>query len=83
MKKLYEISVILFLAKGGFIMDFLNGKGPEQVINEYIEREMSEYKKVTDREIATAGIAPEAKQAFNRKPYYSTTGTFIKKPVVK
>lgn len=71
------------LAKGGYIMDFIEGRGAEQVISDYIEREMAEYKKVTERELAATGVAPEAKQAFNRKPYYNVTGSFIKKPVVK
>lgn len=71
------------LSKGGKIMDFMEGKGPEQVISEYIEREMSEYKKVTEHELAITGVAPEAKQAFNRKPYYSVMGSFVKKPVIK
>ena len=60
-------------------MDFLDGKGAEQVISDYIEREMSEYKKVTERELAATGVAPEAKEAFNRKPYYNVTGSFVKK----
>lgn len=64
-------------------MDFLDGKGAEQVISDYIEREMSEYKKVTERELAATGVAPEAKKAFSRKPYYNVSGSFIKKPVVK
>lgn len=64
-------------------MDFIEGRGAEQVISDYIEREMAEYKKVTERELAATGVAPEAKQAFNRKPYYNVTGSFIKKPVVK
>lgn len=64
-------------------MDFMEGKGAEQVISEYIEREMAEYKKVTERELATAGVALEAKQAFSRKPYYNVTGSFVKKPIVK
>ena len=64
-------------------MNFLDGKGAEQVISDYIEREMTEYKKVTEREIAATGVAPEAREAFSRKPYYSVSGSFIKKPVVK
>lgn len=64
-------------------MDFIEGRGAEQVISDYIEREMTEYKKVTEHELATTSIAPEAKQAFNRKPYYNVTGSYIKKPVVK
>lgn len=64
-------------------MDFLEGKGAEQVISDYIEREMAEYKKMSERDLAEATITPEAKAAFNRKPYYNVGGTFIKKPVVK
>ena len=69
-------------------MDFLEGKGPEQVISDYIEREMSEYKKVTERELATTGITQEAKEAFSRKPCYSMEdysklGAILKKPVLK
>lgn len=64
-------------------MDFFDGKGAEQVINDYIEREITEYKKITDSELSGKSITPEAKKAFNRKPYYSVAGSFIKKPVVK
>lgn len=64
-------------------MDFFEGKGAEQVISDYIEREMSEYKKVADKELADARVTEEAKAAFSRKPYYNVAGTFIKKPVVK
>ena len=61
-------------------MDFMEGKGAEQVVSDYIEREISEYKKITEQELAGTGIAPEAKEAFSRKPYYNVTGSFIKKP---
>lgn len=64
-------------------MDFFDGKGAEQVISDYIEREISEYKKITDSELSGKSITPEAKNAFNRKPYYNVAGSFIKKPVVK
>lgn len=64
-------------------MNFLDGKGAEQVISDYIEREMTAYKKVTERELAATGVAPEAREAFSRKPYYNMSGSFIKKPVVK
>ena len=69
--------------KGESNMDFMDGKGAEQVINDYIEHEMSEYKRVTEADLASGNIAPEAKEAFNRKPYYSMGGLFIKKPVIK
>lgn len=61
-------------------MDFMDGKGAEQIVSDYIEKEISEYRKLTEQELATTGIAPEAKEAFNRKPYYGMTGTFVKKP---
>lgn len=64
-------------------MNFMEGKGAEQVISDYIEREMAEYKKVTERELAATGVAPEARQAFSRKPYYNVTGSLVKKPMVK
>ena len=61
-------------------MDFMDGKGAEQVVNDYIEREISEYKKVTQQELEANGIKLEAKEAFSRKPYYGMTGNFVKKP---
>ena len=61
-------------------MDFMDGKGAEQVVNDYIEREISEYKKVTQQELEATGIAPEAREAFSRKPYYNVTGNFVKRP---
>lgn len=64
-------------------MDFLEGKGAEQVLNEYIEKEMTEYKKVIERDIAESSITPEAKAAFSRKPYYGVAGSFVKRPTVK
>ena len=53
---------------------------PEHVVSDYIEREISEYKKVTQQELEANGITPEAKEAFSRKPYYGMTGNFVKKP---
>lgn len=65
-------------------MDFMNGKGPAQVINEYIEHEISEYKRVTEKELTTGNITPEAKAAFSRKPYCATSGiNFSKRPVLR
>lgn len=64
-------------------MDFFEGKGAEQVINDFIEKEMSEYKKAADKDLIDAVVTEEAKAAFNRKPYYSVAGSFIKKPVAK
>lgn len=61
-------------------MDFMEGKGAEQVVSDYIEREISEYRKMTEQELTSRGIAPEAKEAFSRKPYYNVTGSFVKKP---
>ena len=65
-------------------MDFFEEKGAEQVISEYIEREMSEYKKITEQELASENIAPEAKLAFNRKPYYDVgTNAFVRRPKIQ
>lgn len=64
-------------------MDFFENRGAEQVISDYIEREMSEYKKMTDQEISEKNIAPEAKVAFNRAPYYNVgTSAFARKPKI-
>ena len=65
-------------------MDFMSGKEPAQVINEYIEHEMSEYRKVTEKDISSGNIAPEAKAAFSRKPYYATSGIGpFKRPIIR
>ena len=45
-------------------MDFMSEKGAARIVNAYIEREMSEYRKVTEKELRTGGITPEAKEAF-------------------
>lgn len=65
-------------------MDFVNEKGAAQIVNTYIEREMSEYRRVTEREIRTGGITPEAKAAFSRKPYYGAAVKSLKeRPVLR
>ena len=64
-------------------MDFFENKGAEQMISDYIEREMNEYKKMTDQEITSKSIAPEAKQAFSRKPYYNAgQNAFARRPKI-
>lgn len=55
-------------------MEFLDGKRAAQLVSEYIEREMLECKRITEQELSENGIAPAAKEAFNRKPY-SSVGT--------
>jgi len=74
---------MIFALEGERIMDFMDGKGAEQVISDYIEREMSEYRRASEQELAVGCIAPEAREAFYRKPYYSAGGFFFKKPVLK
>lgn len=65
-------------------MDFYSKKEPEQVVGDYMEHEMSEYRKVTERELSNGSIAPEARQAFSRKPYYTTVNAGLKKrPVIR
>lgn len=65
-------------------MEFLDKKGAARIVSEYIEREVQEFKRMTERELAGNGIAPSAKEAFNRKPYYSAGNTKLKcRPVVR
>ncbi len=65
-------------------MDLINEKGAAQIVNTYIEREISEYRRVTERELRAGGIAPEAKAAFSRKPYYGAAMSSLKeRPVLK
>lgn len=59
-------------------MDFVSEKGAAQLVNSYIEREMTEYRIVTERELRVGGIAPEAKAAFSRKPYYGGSALNLK-----
>ena len=55
-----------------------------RIVNAYIEREMTEYRKVTEKELRSGVIAPEAKAAFSRKPYYGTSVINIKnRPVLR
>ena len=65
-------------------MDFVNEKGAAQIVGAYIEREMSEYRRVTEKDLRVGGIAPEAKAAFSRKPYYGASSINLKKrPVLR
>ncbi len=65
-------------------MSFAGERQTTQVISDYIEREVSGYKKVSEKELSVGGIAPEARATFNRKPYYSTAGiNFKTRPVLR
>ncbi len=65
-------------------MEFLDQKGAACLVSEYIEREILESKKMTEKELAGNGIAPEAREAFNRKPYYNTGNVNLKcRPVLR
>ncbi|MDE6914057.1 MAG: hypothetical protein K2P35_10240 [Lachnospiraceae bacterium] len=65
-------------------MEFLDQKGAARLVSEYIEREILESKKMTEKELAGNGIAPEAREAFNRKPYYNTGNVNLKcRPVLR
>jgi len=65
-------------------MDFMNEKGAVCIVNAYIERELSEYRKVTEKELRIGGITPEARVAFSRKPYYGAPAVGIKnRPVLR
>ena len=65
-------------------MDFMNEKGAARIVNTYIERDIAEYRRVTEKELRAGGIRPEAKEAFSRKPYYGASGINIKnRPVLR
>lgn len=65
-------------------MEYMNGKGAALLVNAYIEKEVSEYRKVAERELNSGSIAPEARAAFNRKPYYGFSNINLKsRPVVR
>lgn len=65
-------------------MEFLDQKGAARLVSEYIEREMLESKRMTERELTGNSIKPEAREAFNRKPYYSTGNINLKcRPVLR
>ncbi len=65
-------------------MDFMSERGAERIVNVYIERELSEYRKVTEKEFGSGGITPEARAAFSRKPYYGASTINIKnRPVLR
>jgi hypothetical protein len=51
-------------------MEYIDRKGAEYIVNSFMEGEMLEYRKSNDRDFCK-NIAPEAKEAFNRKPYDS------------
>lgn len=65
-------------------MDFMDGKGAARIVSTYIEKEMTEYRKVTEKELRVGGIAPEARAAFSRKPYYGASAINLKnRPVLR
>ena len=65
-------------------MDFVSERGAARIVNSYIEKEMTEYRKVTERELKAGGIAPEARAAFSRKPYYGAASVNLKnRPVLR
>ncbi|MCD8038101.1 MAG: hypothetical protein LUE96_03315 [Lachnospiraceae bacterium] len=65
-------------------MEFFDGKGAARFVSEYIEREMQEFKKSAEGESCRTGVAPEAREAFYRKPYYGIAGAGLKcRPVLR
>lgn len=64
-------------------MEYMEGKGTARAINGYIEGEMPEFRTTAEKELDW-GIAPEAKEAFARKPYYNLMGMKLKsRPVLR
>lgn len=61
----------------------MDGGSTAKLVNAYIEKEMSEFKKISEKELIL-GIAPAAKAAFYRKPYHcSSTVCFKNRPVLR
>lgn len=65
-------------------MGYSDERQTAAVISDCIEREVSGYKNTSDKELSIGGIAPEARAAFNRKPYYGTANVNFKvRPVLR
>lgn len=65
-------------------MEYENENNAASIVNAYMEKEISEYRKITDKELSGKGITPEAKAAFSRKPYYASAGISLKsRPVLR
>ena len=60
-------------------MDFIDGNGTAKQVTTYVEKDVSESKKITEKELSH-GVAPAAKAAFNRKPYDYSSNLGLKKP---
>ena len=64
-------------------MEFMDKKDAAKMVNSYMEREMSEFRKVTEKDLDKS-VTPEAKAAFNRKPYYGSSSMNLKnRPVLR
>jgi hypothetical protein len=62
--------------------EYIDSKGAQRIVSEYISNEINEYRRSCEGEFGR--IAPEAKAAFNRKPYGGYTMVAIKtRPVIK
>ncbi len=59
-------------------MDFVSEKGAVRMVSTYVEHEVPEHRRVTEKELNAGGIAPEARAAFNRKPYYGSSAVNFK-----
>ena len=65
-------------------MGYTNEDNAAAIVNAYMENEMNEDRKITERELSGKGIAPEAKAAFSRKPYYVSACIGLKsRPVLR
>jgi hypothetical protein len=62
--------------------EYIDSKGATRIANEFVGSETTEYRKNTERDLGN--IAPEAKEAFNRKPYGGYTAvSFKSRPVIR
>jgi hypothetical protein len=77
-------SLFLIVFVGGIAMDFVSERGAVRMVSTYVEHEMPEYRRVTEKELNAGGIAPEARAAFSRKPYYGSSAVnFKNRPVLR
>jgi hypothetical protein len=63
-------------------MEYIDSKGAARIANEFAANEVNDYRRSTERDLGN--IAPEAKEAFNRKPYgvYAAIG-FKQRPIIR
>jgi hypothetical protein len=63
-------------------MEYIDSKGATRIANQYVGNEVNDYRSHTERDLGN--IAPEAKEAFNRKPYGAYAAiSFKQRPIIR